>query len=157
MRVGQAGLGGHRLKIEPGCWTRRSAPSGSTGTPRAPRSVRTPAPPTDPGGPLTFVFVVPPAAFAAWNVTQSGPGAGSSGLLSAEVVNRRHGVDPLQSVLVEVRGWPAALQSLAARLCVDDDRQRRDLRARIAAATAASDPARWAGPARGGERVLLPG
>lgn len=115
--------------------------------------------------PLTFVFAVRPAAFATSTFEGSMRGAGRRGLVSVAVVNGRHGVDPIHSVLLRVTGSPAALLALARRLSIDD-RQDRDLRARIAVAAsgeaegpvvghggAAGRPRAPAGLATGGARV----
>jgi hypothetical protein len=128
------GQGGWEATLNVDSEGRLRGPTGTTVTPWEPESASgEPAPPAGPARPLTFVFAVRPAAFASWTAQCREPSVRHGALLTADVVNDRHGVSPSQSVLLQVTGPAAALRAVARRLSIDG-RQVRDLRARIAAA-----------------------
>jgi hypothetical protein len=80
---------------------------------------------------LTFVFVLAPTEFTRWRArTTSRRAVTGDGRLAAVVVNERHGVDPVHSVMLEVTGSADDVRTFAQSVAIDNA-QRGHLRRRL--------------------------
>jgi hypothetical protein len=101
---------------------------------------------------LTYVFVLRPSDYARWAATKRHRRTRVLRSITSEVVvNERHGVNPAQSVLLEVTGVPAALRAVAAGLAVNGS-ERDHLAQRIASSAPRHHP-----PAPGDRSILAAG